>query len=163
MEYIRLSQNRNQWEVLLNMVMNLLQGVTWLTEQLLASEEGVRSLELKLQLGEVTVSEDIDLIILLRFWFMLDQFLKCFKVYCPLGWDMLLCWVNRWNSRPSITTTYIQYLILLSETWYMFWHFLKPLSSIRIKCIGDISCLNIETLLVKIDWECSITVFFKQC
>lgn len=59
-EYIRLLQNRNQWEVLLNMVMNLLQGITWLTEQLLASEEGVRSLELKLLLGEVTVSEDIE-------------------------------------------------------------------------------------------------------
>jgi hypothetical protein len=57
MEYMWLSQN-NQWQVLVNMVMNLLQGITWLTEQLFASQGGVRSLKLQLELGEVTVSED---------------------------------------------------------------------------------------------------------
>jgi len=45
---------------LVNMLMNLLQGITWLTEQLFASQEGVRSLKLQLQLGEVTFSEDIE-------------------------------------------------------------------------------------------------------
>jgi hypothetical protein len=62
------------------------------------------------------------LITLTRSWFMLDHFLICFKLYCCLRWDMLLCWVKRKYSRPPITTVFT-HLISLSETCYMFWHF----------------------------------------
>jgi hypothetical protein len=47
MDWIDLAQYRNRWQVLVNAVMNLwvVQGISWLAEDLLVSQEGLCIME----------------------------------------------------------------------------------------------------------------------
>jgi hypothetical protein len=51
MDWIDLAHDRDRWRAVVNVVMNLgvhkMRGVSWLAEDLLASEQGLCSLELE--------------------------------------------------------------------------------------------------------------------